>query len=844
MQIKKGFIYVLLFLGVSSYSQKNITKITLENYLKQIEQQFDVKFSYAVSDVSNIKIEKPNKVLTITQTIDYLNANSLLNFKSLDSRYITVSFANKTISICGQINSADTNNPLSGASIILEKTLKATTNTKGVFNLSNIDLEATVLISYLGYESQQISVKDFFSNTNTCKNIALKSSKEELNPVLINTYLTPGLQKFTDGSIVLTTKKFEILPGLVQPDVLQSIQVLPGIESTNESIANINVRGGTNDQNLMLWDNIKMYHSGHFFGLISAYNPNLTEKVIVTKNGTSAEFSDGVSSTIAMFTKNEVSTKLSGGAGINLIDADAFVEIPLAKKWSVHFSGRRSITDALNTPTFSNYYKRSFQDTEINHNENVNTKSDFYFYDYTTKLLFDLNANHHFRATIIGINNALDYDEFNDNQNNSESKSSFLVQKNLGTGVEWNAKWTDKWATHFNTYYSKYNINSRDYRLQNDQLLTEANEVLETGAKLNIKYKLKEQLHFLAGYQITETGMLNQTTVSAPSYSSTKKNVLINQAVFTEAEFRNNRTFLRLGMRFNYFQKFNKLLFEPRINFRQELSKQWALKIEAELKNQTTTQIIDFEDDFLGVEKRRWAIVNNTTIPIATSKQTSFGIEFKQKTFTIDLTGFYKIVDGITASNQGFYNNFQYRNANGSYTAKGIEFLTNKTALNYSIWTSYTLSKNDYEFDAFAPSSFPNNVDIRHSVTFGFNYNIIQNLTLSIGGLWRNGHPYTQPVSGTETTKSGNTTIVNYENPNSSNLDYFKRLDASISYKFPISASAKGIFRAGIINFTNEKNTINRYYKVDQSNTSKTIEVNNTSLGLTPNISFRILFAH
>jgi hypothetical protein len=83
---------------------------------------------------------------------------------------------------------------------------------------------------------------------------------------MINVYLTPGLQKYIDGSTVLN-KKFGILPGLVDPDV-QSIQALPGVESTNESI-NINVRGGTNDQNLMLWDNIKMYHSGHFFGLIS-----------------------------------------------------------------------------------------------------------------------------------------------------------------------------------------------------------------------------------------------------------------------------------------------------------------------------------------------------------------------------------------------------------------------------------------------------------------------------------------------------------------------------------------------------------------------------------------------
>jgi hypothetical protein len=36
------------------------------------------------------------------------------------------------------------------------------------------------------------------------------------------------------------------------------------VESTNESIANINVRGGTNDQNLMLWDNIKCTIQGTF----------------------------------------------------------------------------------------------------------------------------------------------------------------------------------------------------------------------------------------------------------------------------------------------------------------------------------------------------------------------------------------------------------------------------------------------------------------------------------------------------------------------------------------------------------------------------------------------------
>jgi outer membrane cobalamin receptor len=85
-------------------------------------------------------------------------------------------------------------------------------------------------------------------------------------------------------------------------------------------------------------------------------------------------------------------------------------------------------------------------------------------------------------------------------------------------------------------------------------------------------------------------------------------------------------------------------------------------------------------------------LVNNEDIPIATSKQSSFGIEFKKNKLNIELTGFYKIVNGITASNQGFYNNFQYKNAFGSYTAKGVEFLANKTAKRFSTWVSYTYS--------------------------------------------------------------------------------------------------------------------------------------------------------
>lgn len=842
MQINKWTLYILLCIGSFSHAQKATERIPLVTIINQIEQQFNVKFSYAVEDVNGITIERPNPNLSLQQTMDYLNANVLLNFRALDDRYITVSLLNKRINITAKVRAQDSNNTLYGATITTDNQ-HVITDKNGLFSFASIPITATITISYIGYESQQFKAIELFSNLNKPKEIILKPSNEELNQVLINVYLTPGLQKYLDGSTVLNTKKFGILPGLIEPDVLQSIQALPGVESTNESIANINVRGGTNDQNLMIWDNIKMYHSGHFFGLISAYNPNLTNKVIVTKNGTSAQYSDGVSSTINMFTNDEVSTNFSGGAGINLINADAFLAIPITKNLEIDISGRRSITDLFNTPTFTNYYKRSFQDSEINADSNQNnTNSDFYFYDYTAKILFNLNEKHQFRANLIGINNALDYTEFNTENSNSETKASTLSQKNVGYGGNWKAQWNSKLTTNLISYYSKYNIDATDYRITTDQRLTEANEVLETGIKLNTYYKATEYFNLLAGYEFNETGMLNQTTVSAPSYTSTKKDVLDNHGLYTEAEFHKNNTYFRLGVRLNYFQKFEKILVEPRINIRQQLSKQLALKLEGEFKNQTATQIIDFEDDFLGVEKRRWVLVNNENIPIATSQQASFGVEFNANKLNIDLTGFYKVVDGITASNQGFYNNFQYKNAHGSYTAKGIEFLANKTTGKYSTWFSYTFSVNNYEFKSFTPSTFPNNVDIRHSVSLGLNYDLVKNFKLSIGGIWRNGQPYTIPLAGNETVKNGNVTMVNYDSPNSKNLDNFMRLDASCSYQFNFGTGVKGIIRAGVLNTTNQDNVINRYYKVDPNNSVKTIKVDNKSLGMTPNVSFRVNF--
>ncbi|RBP29870.1 hypothetical protein DFR65_10596 [Oceanihabitans sediminis] len=416
-----------------------------------------------------------------------------------------------------------------------------------------------------------------------------------------------------------------------------------------------------------------------------------------------------------------------------------------------------------------------------------------------------------------------------------------MKQENIGFGGNWSAEWNSVLSTELNLYYSQYNVYAIDYKLETNQQLNQENEVIDTGLKLKSTYILNDHLKLLNGYQFTEVGILNGTEVSKPEFSRTKKDVLLNHAIFNEVEYHDSSLFIRAGIRSNYFQKFEKFLVEPRLNVRYKWSNGFAMKLQGEFKNQSATQIIDFQYDFLGVENRRWTLANEESIPISESKQVSFGVSYNKNDFIIDIEGFYKVVDGITVPNQGFYNNFQFINAIGEYNVKGVELLINKSTNKYGAWLSYTYSINNYKFRTLTPSVFPNNLDIRHSVSLAFNYDIFESLGVSIGGIWRSGQPYTKTIEGNEMVQDGNNTYVNFDSPNSENINDFMRLDASINYNINFKNS-KLSAKFGVLNLFDRENDINKYYEVNPNDFNTIIENNNKSLGFTPNLSLRIGF--
>ena len=420
-----------------------------------------------------------------------------------------------------------------------------------------------------------------------------------------------------------------------------------------------------------------------------------------------------------------------------------------------------------------------------------------------------------------------------------------MRQDNISVGGQLQSDWTDRFSTHLNIYYSKYNLDAQNIYDNQIQQLFQNNQVIENALKLNTTFILNDAFNWNNGYQYIETGIVNATIINQPSFESELKGVIRTHAPYSQLNYNSpgNKFIGKIGARFNFIENLNtfqQLLVEPRINLNFKLANYLRAEVLGEFKSQTTNQIIDLEQNFLGIEKRRWILSNDNTLPVTKSKQGSVGINYEKNNFYVGVEGFYKNVDGISTSTQGFQNQYQFSGEIGGYNVKGMELLINKKGDNYSTWLSYAYNKNDYTFDSIVPQTFPNNLDIRHTITFASTYNY-KDLKLSIGLNYRTGKPFTEPVPGDEGLDDNfSPPRINFQEPNSSRLPEYFRADASAIYNFQIGRTIRANAGLSILNFTNRRNSLNKYYRVNQDNEIETVE--NFSLGITPNMSFRVSF--
>ena len=138
------------------------------------------------------------------------------------------------------------------------------------------------------------------------------------------------------------------------PDVIKTIQRMPGVASGTELLSGLYVHGGTGSDNLFLLDGTPLYSTSHLIGLFSSFNSDVVEDIDFYKSGFPARYGGRLSSVVDVNTRDGDFYDWHGSLSLGLIDGRFQIDGPLVKgKTSVNFGLRRTWMDVLTTPALA-----------------------------------------------------------------------------------------------------------------------------------------------------------------------------------------------------------------------------------------------------------------------------------------------------------------------------------------------------------------------------------------------------------------------------------------------------------------------------------------------------------
>ncbi|HLP95881.1 MAG TPA: TonB-dependent receptor [Saprospiraceae bacterium] len=235
--------------------------------------------------------------------------------------------------------------------------------------------------SYIGYQTFNTKI---LPKGDVKLDIQLLPVGAMLQEVVVKANALDEKRKSTEMSVsTISTKEVKALPALFgETDIIKILQLKPGITPGSEGTTGLFVRGGNNDQNLIVLDEAVVYNANHLFGFFSTFNSDAVKDLKVYKGGFPAQYGGRLSSVIDVRMKEGNNKKLSGTGGIGLISSRLTLEGPIQKdKSSFIISGRRTyadiITEAIN--------RGNADDPEFNKIPR------YFFYDLNTKVNFTLS---------------------------------------------------------------------------------------------------------------------------------------------------------------------------------------------------------------------------------------------------------------------------------------------------------------------------------------------------------------------------------------------------------------------------------------------------------------------
>lgn len=713
-----------------------------------------------------------------------------IDVQSVQGSSVSSLEASRKFTVSGYIRDMATGETLIGATIYVENLkVGAVTNAYGYFSLTLPEGDTTLRISYVGCMTKEVTIQ---LNKNITLSQSLESGQELDEVIITSTRTETGITATQMGAQSIPMQQIKSTPNILgEADVMKTIQLVAGVQSGSDGSANLHVRGGAPDQNLILLDGTPIYKVDHAMGLFSIFPPEAVKSVTFFKSSFPARFGGRLSSVVDVRTNDGNMKEYHGLFSVGLLSSKINIEGPIIKdRTSFNINFRRTYADLLAKPFMKG------KDTQLG----------YYFYDLNAKF------NHRFsdiNRLFLSVYHGRDVFDSEINEEEDEGygdteKSTNSGHMNWGNTVvtgRWNYLISPKLFSNATVAYNRYkcnidayaNINYyRDGAIDKQYVHSLYNSgIYDWSAKWDFEYMPSPTNNIKFGFEylyhtyepevngsstLFETG--GETTTTKSDEDTDNSRIYAHEMMlYAEDDIKvTDHWQLNLGIHASMFEVSNKTYHsvQPRISTRYQLDENWVAKGSYTIMSQYVHLL---SSSLLAMPTDLWAPVTEKIKPMK-SFQYGVGLYYTGVDgWEFSLESYYKTMTNVLAYKPGAgflgsSENWEDKVVMGDGRSMGLEVTARKTQGSNTGWINYTLAKSDRRSGDNSINNgnwYPYRYDIRH------NFNVA--LTHKFNDRWDVGASWNFMTGGAVTIGVQQTQIITPNYP----YDYYNS-DTSSTY--------------------------------------------------------------
>lgn len=341
-----------------------------------------------------------------------------------------------SITVVGYVRNVKSGEPVVGATVSQLNTSNGTsTDQYGYYSIVLPRGRHTLIVQGIGMTDTR---RQLMVYSNGKLDIDMTERVISLREVIVSAQKRANVRNVSMGTERLTMRAIKQVPSVFgEADVLKAVLTLPGVKTVGEASTGFNVRGGSADQNLILFNDLTIYNPTHFFGFFSAFNPDVVKDVELYKSSIPSKFGGRLSSVLDISSREGNKKNFAGTAGIGIVTSRFNLEGPIKKDQTSFILGGRT--------TYANWLLKLLPD------EYEDSKASFYDVNLVISHSFDKKNSLYFTGYISG-------DRFNLNSDTT------FGYNNKNASIKWKSIFNNKLTGVFTVGYDRY-----DYSIKSDK---------------------------------------------------------------------------------------------------------------------------------------------------------------------------------------------------------------------------------------------------------------------------------------------------------------------------------------------------------------------------------------